>query len=177
MKTLIWLVVFGLIVIGVYTLFIAAYIPGTPEAPPEVKVYDPDKMTIDDFIVLGEEVYRRKGACRLCHNRLGVRAPLLDNIFVTAAKRLDDPGYGGGATDAEGYIYESMVEPSLYVVPGYGAAGTGGTKSPMPDVSTGEICLTELEMRSVIAYLQANSGLPVTVQIPGKKKGPVDEAP
>lgn len=169
MKSLISLLVFGLVIIVVYTLFIVWYIPDlTPEPPPVVKEYDPKTMTMDDFIILGEEVYNGKGSCRLCHNRLGMRAPLLDNITVTASTRLESPGYKGGAKDAEGYIYESMVLPSIYVVPGYGAAGSGGTKSPMPDVSTGAIGLSELEMRSVIAYLQVIAGLPVTVKIPGK---------
>jgi mono/diheme cytochrome c family protein len=123
-------------------------------------------MTMEGFIALGEEVFKGKGACTLCHDPLGVRAPVLDRMVVVASERLKDPGYRGGAEDAEGYIYESMVKPSAYVVAGYGVKGTGDSVSPMPDVSKGAIGLSEAEMRAVIAYLQYVAGVEVTAETP-----------
>jgi hypothetical protein len=79
-----------------------------------------------------------------------------------AKERIEEPGYNGAATDAAAYMRESMVDPSAYVVRGYGVAGTNDTVSPMPDVTSGEIGLTEAEVTAVIAYMESASGGPVT---------------
>ena len=77
--------------------------------------------------------------------------------------RLADPNYKGEATDLASYLHESMVDPSAYVVPGFGKAGA---KSPMPSVSGGSIGFSEAETLAVIAYLQDAGGVEVTVEIP-----------
>jgi cytochrome c oxidase subunit 2 len=59
-----------------------------------------------------------------------------------------------------------MLKPSVYVVAGFGKAGTNDTESPMPDVTGGGIDLSEAEISAVIAYLQDLGGAEVTVAIP-----------
>ena len=79
---------------------------------------------------------------------------------------MQDSRYQGEATDLETYILESMLTPSIYVVVGFGKAGSNDTESPMPDVTGGGIDLSEAEISAVIAYLQDLGGAEVTVEIP-----------
>ena len=130
-------------------------------------------MTIEQFIALGEKIFKGKGTCALCHNPVGGRAPLLEKIGDVINKRLADKSYTGKAKDAQSYLYESLVEPSAYVVAGFGKKGSNDKVSPMPDVSKGSIGLGDAEIKSVIAYLQKLSGIDVTVKVPrGAKAKP-----
>jgi cytochrome c2 len=61
-----------------------------------------------------------------------------------AASRYTEAGYTGAATSADGYLYESIVNPNVYVVEGYAAGimpGTYGTD------------LSPQELADLIAYL------------------------
>lgn len=157
MRIFLKVALFSLIIIGLYTLFAARYVPPiAPEPPPKEGEAVP--VTREELVALGDIIYHGKGSCTLCHNAVGGRAPLLDNIAGTAEKRIKDPSYRGLAKNAGEYIYESMVNPSAYVAPGYGVAGTNDKVSPMPDVSGGAIGLTPVEIRAVIAYLESISG-------------------
>lgn len=158
---------FSLIIIGVYTLYSVKIIPPiTPEEPPREEVTDEPK-TVEELVALGEQVYNGKGACALCHSPVAQRAPLLENSAVVAADRIKEKGYKGKAIDAEGYLFESLSEPSAYVVPGFGLAGTKDTVSPMPAVQASAIGLSEIEIKAVVAYLQHLSGVEVTVKPEG----------
>ncbi len=160
-------VAFSLFTIGFFAGFSYFGIPQIePAPPPEEEVLDLAAMTMDEFIALGERIVDGKGTCTLCHNPVGGRAPPLDQASVMVAERLADERYRGAATDVESFLYESMVEPSAYVVAGFGKAGSNDTVSPMPNVRTGGIGLTEPEIAAVIAYLQDLNGLEVTVDIP-----------
>ena len=121
-------------------------------------------MTMDQFIALGDKVYNGKGTCTLCHNEMG-RAPML-NKLGPLTERITDPNYKGEAKNLEEYLYESFVKPSAYVVAGFGKAGSNDTESPMPDVTTGSIGMSDAEILAVIAYLQDSGGAEVTVEIP-----------
>ncbi len=138
------------------------------EAPQETEV-ELDALTMDSFVALGEELFKGKGTCTLCHNNLG-RAPdiLALNMGQTAQARLEDARYEGAATDVESYLRESMIEPSVYVVKGYGKKGTNDTESPMPNSAKPPIELTEIQINAVIAYMQAKDGNPVTVPLPAE---------
>ena len=69
-----------------------------------------------------------------------------------------------------------MIDPSAYVVAGFGKKGTNDTVSPMPDVSKGSVGFSDAEIKAVIAYLQDLGGLEVTVKIPaGTEKPAVEE--
>jgi cytochrome c551/c552 len=167
MKQFLKVVAFSIFILAFYTLFSNMGIPQVkPEAPPKEEKLELGAMTMEQFIALGEKVYKGKGTCELCHNPVGGRAPILDSVVTLAADRLKDPRYKGKATNPEEYIHESMVNPSAFVVAGFGVTGTNDTQSPMLDVSKGAIGLSEAEIAAVIAYLQDKAGAEVTVQIP-----------
>jgi nitric oxide reductase subunit C len=58
-------------------------------------------------------------------------------------------GYQGGAQDAEGYLRESIQQPSAYLVPGELFSASG--RSFMPD-NYPEL-LTEEQVAQLVAYL------------------------
>lgn len=163
MKQFLTVIAFSLLTIGMFSGYSTFGIPKIEPAPPPVQEeIDLGAMTMDQFIALGEKLVPGKGTCTLCHNEMG-RAPMLDKIVANTEIRFADPNYKGEAEDMAAYIYESMVKPSAYVVPGYGKAGA---KSPMPNVIGGAIDFSEAEILAVIAYLQDSSGAEVTVEIP-----------
>lgn len=169
--------VFSLVTIGLFAAYSNYGIPViTPAPPPVEEKIDLGAMTMDQYVAFGGRIVEGKGTCKLCHNELG-RAPLLDNVAVVADERLADERYKGEAGDAESYLMESLVDPSAYVVVGFGKAGTNDTVSPMPDVSSGGIRLSEAELGAVIAYLQDMAGAEITVEIAADAAGeaPADE--
>ena len=133
------------------------------QAPKDIKV-DLGALTMETYIAMGETLFSGKGTCTLCHNNLG-RAPdiLALNMEETAVERLSVEDYKGDAKNSEQYFLESMVDPSKYVVPGYGKAGE---PSPMPTIDKAPIGLTQIEMGAIIAFLQAKDGGEPTVDLP-----------
>ncbi len=131
------------------------------ELPPAEKA-----TTIEQYIAIGERIFNGKGTCTLCHNPVSGRAPLLDKVGAIAEERLKDPRYKGKAKTGEEYIHESMVDPSAYVVAGFGKPGTNDTVSRMLNVSKGAIGLSDAEMGAIIAYLQQIAGVKITVKLP-----------
>lgn len=167
MKNLLAVTVFGLLTIGFFTWFSNFGIPEVkPSPPPKEEPLELGAMGMDQFIALGERIFDGKGTCTLCHNPVGARAPLLEKVGESVRERLNDARYAGKATDVESYLYESMVDPSAFVVAGFGKTGTNDTVSPMPNVATGSVGLKDAEIKAVIAYLQKASGIEVTVKIP-----------
>jgi len=159
--------VFSLLMITLFSLYSNYGIPEIQPAPPPVEEeLDLGSMSMEQFVALGEKIVNGKGTCTLCHNAVGGRAPLLENLAVAVSERLQDPRYEGEATDLESYIVESMLKPSAFVVVGFGKAGSGDRESPMPGVTGGGIDLSEAEIGSVVAYLQDLGGAEVTVEIP-----------
>ncbi|HEC05341.1 MAG TPA: c-type cytochrome [Thiolapillus brandeum] len=138
------------------------------EAPVEKKV-DLSSLTMEDFIALGDDIFHNKGTCTLCHKPAPLgRAPDIegDDMVAESAKRLADPRYKGDAKDAEGYLRESMLHPSKYVVAGWGKKGSNDSESPMPPVDKPPIQLSAMEIDAVIAWLEAKDGNEVTVALP-----------
>lgn len=167
MKSFLKILVFNVLILSLYALYANMGIPQVkPEAPPKEEKLDLGSMTMEQFIALGDKVFNGKGTCTLCHNPVGGRAPVLDAVASVAANRLKDPRYKGKAKTPEEYLRESMVDPSAFVVAGFGVTGTNDTKSPMPVVTTGAIGLSDAEVDAVIAYLQKKAGVEVTVKIP-----------
>ncbi|MBL3599417.1 MAG: cytochrome C [gamma proteobacterium endosymbiont of Lamellibrachia anaximandri] len=138
------------------------------EAPVETKV-DLSSLTMDDFVAMGEDLFLNKGTCTLCHKPPPIgRAPDIQGLDMvsTSAERLADERYRGESKDAAGYILESMIDPSKFVVAGWGKKGSNDTVSPMPAVDKAPIQLSVMEMDAIIAYLQAKDGNEVTVSLP-----------
>ncbi len=169
MDNFIKVMVFNFVLLVSYAGFSNFAIPKIiPEAPPKEAVISGD-MTMDDFIALGSKIFLGKGTCTLCHKKVGGRAPLLNvpgGVGARAPKRIKEDRYKGKATSGEGYIRESMMEPSAYVVKGFGKRGTNDTVSPMPVINKGSIGLNDAEITAVISYLQSISGVEVTTSVP-----------
>ncbi|NKB59811.1 MAG: c-type cytochrome [Alphaproteobacteria bacterium] len=175
MRQFLTVVAFTLLTIGFFAAYSNYGIPQIePAPPPKDEKLDLGSMTMDQFVALGERVFSGKGTCTLCHNALG-RAPALENITEVASKRLEDPRYEGAAETVEAYLIESLVEPSVFVVTGFGKKGTNDKESPMPDVSGGGIGLSEAEIAAITAYLQDKSGGEITVEIPSGIENKADE--
>jgi hypothetical protein len=69
------------------------------------------------------EIFTKAG-CPVCHTIPGIPGavgqvgpPL--TLGVTGAQRLADPSYQGTASTVHEYVVESVVDPSVFVVPGY----------------------------------------------------------
>ena len=166
MKQFLAVIGFSLLTIAGFAGFSNFGIPSIEPAPPPVQEkIDLGAMTMDQFIALGDRTLNGKGTCKLCHNELG-RAPMLEQIITNTEERLADSRYEGEAEDLEAYLVESLVEPSAFVVAGFGKKGTNDAESPMPNVSGGSIGLSEAEVAAVVAYLQDQAGAEVTVEIP-----------
>jgi cytochrome c2 len=157
---------FSLTLTLVFTL-VANLLPQVEGEAPVEKEIDLGALTMDSFVALGESIFKGKGTCTLCHNSMG-RAPdiLVMNMVEIARERLADPRYQGKAETVEEYLHESMVEPSIYVVKGFGKKGSNDTVSPMPVVDKPPIQLSEVEMNAVIAFLEAKDGNEVGVPLP-----------
>lgn len=166
MKNFLQVLGFSLFVIFAFGGYSNFGIPQIKPAPPPVQEkLDLSSMTMDQFIALGDKIVNGKGTCTLCHNSLG-RAPMLDKLGESVPKILADASYASETKEAGAYLYESMVEPSAFVVVGFGKAGSNDTESPMPDVSGGGIGLSDAEIKAVVAFLQDSNGMEVTVEIP-----------
>jgi mono/diheme cytochrome c family protein len=92
-----------------------------------------------------------KAGCPVCHTIPGIAGadgrvgpPLL--IGSTGPVRLRDPAYRGRASTVHDYVIESVLEPGLFVVPGY----PGGT---MP-AWYGQR-LSALALEKIAVYLEA----------------------
>ena len=154
MKQFFTVVAFILLTIGFFAGYSNFGIPQIePAPPPKEEKLDLGSMTMDQFIALGDRIFQGKVTCTLCHNSLG-RAPMLGTIAEVFPKRLKDERSKGEAEDLEAYLVESLVEPSAFVVAGFGKKGTNDAESPMPNVSGGSIGLSEAEVAAVVAYLQ-----------------------
>ena len=157
---------FSLVMIFVFASVTYVLPQSRGDAPPEEEVVV-GAMTMDSFVALGDRLYNGKGTCTLCHNKLG-RAPdlMTYDVVKTSLERTADARYQGKAKDAEAYLRESLLQPSAYVVAGFGKKGTNDSESPMPPVDQPPIQLSEVEVNAVIAYLQKKDGNPVTVPLP-----------
>ncbi|MBK5283258.1 MAG: hypothetical protein JJE16_14385 [Nitrospiraceae bacterium] len=99
----------------------------TPVPVSSVAALVPDRVPL----VTGDEpiaeIFTRAG-CAVCHSVPGIPGadgrvgpPLL--LGTTGPARLADPAYRGHAKTVHDYVIESVIEPDVFVVPGY-PAGT-----------------------------------------------------
>src|SRR5262245_25049149 len=104
--------VFALIVMGAYTYY-ANSIPQIESKPPQELSLEGGNVTQAQLIKAGEEIYKTKGTCEICHRigQKGTRAPDLGGVGARAGKT--KPGMS-----AKAYILESLLQPAAYVVPG-----------------------------------------------------------
>jgi nitric oxide reductase subunit C len=93
--------------------------------------------------------------CASCHDVKtpwpgGEICPNLGNIATEAARIVRLPEYRGKATDAAGYIRESIVDPNAYVVPG-ARYRTDAGQSVMPAIFGA--MLSRAEIDDLVAFL------------------------
>ena len=124
-----------------------------PVPVPSLPVLTPDKVPL----VTGDEPIAEiftKAGCSVCHTVPGIPGadgrvgpPLI--IRVTGPVRLADPAYQGHAKTVHDYVIESVLDPGLFVVPGY-PAGT------MPTWYGAK--LSALAMEKIASYLERQGG-------------------
>jgi nitric oxide reductase subunit C len=116
-------------------------------------VQAPTAAASTEPVALGEQVFRSTPpGCFACHSiSAGVHlaGPSLAGIGTRGGALVDSSTYTGQATDAAGYLRESIVSPHAYLVPGqiYGASG----RSFMPD--NYQQMLTAEQIDQLVAYL------------------------
>ncbi|CAN5801744.1 hypothetical protein BH24DEI2_BH24DEI2_24320 [soil metagenome] len=107
-----------------------------------------------DGVTRGLEVYRTQ-YCGTCHTlkaagTLGIFGPPHDAIGVIAGARIQDPHYHGEAKTAEAYLIESILNPRVYLVPGYSF-----TYHHMPAYTA----LSETDLDALVTMLLAQTGV------------------
>jgi mono/diheme cytochrome c family protein len=135
--------VFALAVMGAYT-FYANWIPQLESRPPEDLSLEGREVTPEQLVRAGEEIFKGKGGCLVCHQvgQKGTRAPDLAGVGAASGRR---PGMG-----AKAYLIESLLEPGAYLVEGY--------PNIMPRVDRPPIALNRSEIWALTAYLQSLGG-------------------
>jgi len=170
--TFLKVMLFSLVVLLMYTAF-ANILPQVHSDPPSEEVVDTGSLDMAGMIAWGEKLFPGKGTCTLCHNDLG-RAPdmLAMDLNKEFTERLEDPRYTGkargleGAKAIEAYIRESMLEPSAYVVAGFGKKGSNDSVSPMPTADKPPLKLSPVQVNALIAFLMDKAGVEPTVPLP-----------
>jgi hypothetical protein len=126
----------------------------TPVPVSSSAAFTPDMVSL----VTGDEpiteIFTRAG-CPVCHVVPGISGadgrigpPLV--LGTTGPARLADPTYRGHAKTVHEYVIESVIEPGLFVVPGY-PAGT------MPTWYGAK--LSALALEKIASYLEQQGGL------------------
>jgi nitric oxide reductase subunit C len=109
----------------------------------------------------GEQFAVSPGGCTACHISTGGATlgpdwmasgdPEGQGIGTRAELRVEAADYTGAAADGDQYLFESIVQPDAYIVPGNATYAPGGT-SIMPH-NYGETLSAE-QVADLIAYLQ-----------------------
>jgi len=135
---------FALAVMGAYAYY-ANSIPQIQSKPPEELSLEGGNVTPEQLVKAGEEIFKGKGTCEVCHRvgQKGTRAPDLAGIGATAAKRKT-------GMSAKAYLVESLLDPGAYLVEGYPPI--------MPKVDRPPIGLNRSELWAVTAYLESLGG-------------------
>ena len=169
--------VFSLVVMGGYSWF-ANSIPQIESKPPQELSLEGGNVTPAQLVKAGEEIYKTKGTCEICHRigQKGTRAPDLGGVGARAAKTK-------AGMSAKAYLLESLIQPSAFIVEGYPPI--------MPAVDKPPIALNRSEVWALTAFLEslggtvdvtlndipatvgaaaAGGGAPAEVKIPGDAK-------
>lgn len=135
---------FALAVMGGYSYF-ANSIPQIESKPPQELSLEGGNVTPAQLVKAGEEIFKTKGTCEICHRigQPGTRAPDLAGIGARAATRR--PGTG-----AKQYLIESLLQPNAYVLAGFPPI--------MPPVDKAPISLNRSEMWALTAFLESLGG-------------------
>jgi mono/diheme cytochrome c family protein len=135
---------FALVVMGSYSYY-ANSIPQIESKPPQELSLEGGNVTPAQLVKAGEEIYKTKGTCEICHRigEKGTRAPDLAGIGARAGKM--KPGMSG-----KQYIIESLINPGAIIVEGYPPI--------MPAVDKPPIALNRSEVWALTAFLESLGG-------------------
>jgi len=135
---------FALVVMGSYSYF-ANSIPQIESKPPQELSLEGGNVTPAQLVKAGEEIFKTKGTCEICHRigQKGTRAPDLAGIGARAGKT--KPGMSG-----KQYIIESLINPGAHLVEGY--------PNIMPAVDKPPIALNRSELWALTAFLESLGG-------------------
>ncbi|MFW5904995.1 MAG: c-type cytochrome [bacterium] len=110
----------------------------------------------DDPVALGERLFRATPpGCFTCHSvapGVTLAGPTLAGLGARAAEVVEREDYEGDAETAEGYILESILEPSAHITEGPATFAANG-RSVMPD--NYDETLTSEEIDQLVAYLSS----------------------
>ena len=134
----------AIVVMGAYSGY-ANYIPQIESKPPQELSLEGGNVTPAQLIKAGEEIYKTKGSCEICHRigQKGTRAPDLAGVGARAAKT--KPGM-----TAKAYILESLINPTAHIVEGYPPIMQAVDKPP--------ISLNRSEVWALTAFLESLGG-------------------
>ena len=130
--------------LAVYTL-IANKIPQVQSEVPQTLTLGAN-VTPEQLIAAGEKVFNGIGGCTTCHG-LGTRAPNLLTDEKGAGPIGARCGKREAGKDCKAYLYESLDQPTAYIVSGY---------QPIMPVMTKQ--LSPAQIWSVIAFLESQGG-------------------
>ena len=135
--------VIALSVMGIYSYY-ANSIPQIQSKPPEELSLEGGNVTPEQLVKAGEEIFKGKGTCEICHRigQKGTRAPDLAGIGAAAKRK---PGMSATA-----YIVESLLDPGAFQVEGY--------PNIMPKVDRPPIGLNRSEIWALTAFLHSLGG-------------------
>ena len=109
----------------------------------------------NDPVAVGQALFGQSPpACFACHSTapgVNLVGPSLSGISATAAARIGSPGYHGKATDAAGYIRESILEPGTFLVPGPTFSSNGQSMMPVGFAQA----LQPAQVDAIVAYLMS----------------------
>lgn len=112
--------------------------------------------TSTEPVVLGEALFRQPElACQACHSvqpGVTLAGPSVAGIATRAEQTVAADFYTGAATDAEGYLRESILEPSAHLVPGQNFATGGAEGLSLMPADYGER-LSDEQIGHLVAYL------------------------
>ncbi|HTN34794.1 MAG TPA: c-type cytochrome [Marinobacter sp.] len=114
---------------------------------------DTGKSSGSDPRALGEHLFSTAvPTCMACHSLnpgADGAGPSLSGLVTRTEKLLQSGDYQGNATDVEGYLRESLVNPSAHLVPGdmYSAGGTSFMPTSYAD------SLTDEQIDHLVAFL------------------------
>jgi mono/diheme cytochrome c family protein len=136
--------VVALAVMGAYSGY-ANYIPQIESRPPQELSLEGGNVTPAQLVKAGEEIFKTKGTCEICHRigQKGTRAPDLAGVGSRAAKA--KPGLTG-----KQYLIESLLQPAAVIVEGY--------PNIMPAVDKPPIALNRSEVWALTAFLESLGG-------------------
>src|SRR5256886_14984509 len=138
--------------VGAFAVLVMAASSGFANSIPQIESKPPQELSLEggnvtpaQLVKAGEEIYKTKGTCEICHRigQKGTRAPDLGGIGARAGKT--KPGMS-----AKAYIIESLLQPSAYIVEGYPPI--------MPAVDKPPIALNRSEVWALTAFLESLGG-------------------